>query len=248
MVLFLASCAPRPQPKEDPVPDPSPVPAYEEGASLDDVLIHRLSVNLGLAADDITVLEHREVIFSDLCLDTAPPDTGCAQTLTSGRIFILEANGFEHEYHTTMAGDSIRPATLALTWTREGGIAGHCDSLTVYLSGEVFSSNCRSQPNETSGYFSELLSSAQRSQFTMWFTKYGEMNLDISDPEGVADRMVNTLILHGVGPGSPSRVDQQAMFDWAQNLFRKLNSYRATRKPPDIGRLFDAEEVFRVGV
>jgi hypothetical protein len=157
-------------------------------------------------------------------LEISLPDTACGQVVTPGYIFILEADGIEYEYHITAVGDLIRPATLALTWTREGGFAGFCDRLTVYLSGEVYGSNCRSEPNETGGYFSDLLSTTQQEQFTSWFLKYGKTSLDVSDPAGVADRMVNTLVFYGSGTGRPGKADQQALFDWANVVFQKLYS------------------------
>lgn len=216
--VLLASCAPQAQPTED-LAAPT-----DETNSLDIVLVDRLSVNLDLDPDEITVKSERETQFSDLCLEISLPDTSCAQVVTPGRIFILEADGIEYEYHTNAAGDLIRPATLALTWTREGGFAGFCDRLTVYLSGEVFGSNCRSEPNETSSSFAELLSKAQQDQFNTWFLKYSEIRLDVSDPAGVADRMVNTLVFYGSGTGRPGKADQQVFFDWANAVFQKLYS------------------------
>jgi hypothetical protein len=224
LLSLLTACAPPAQPTGDPVPDSSPIPELDKNESLDDVLIHRLSVNLGLDADEITLKEHREVEFTDLCFDIAPQDTECAQALIPGRIFIFEANGFEYEFRTTLAGDSIQPATLALFWTREGGIAGFCDGLVVYLSGEVKAANCRSQPKETSGTFARLLSVQQQRQFFSWYSDYGEAVLDVSDPAGVSDRMINTLEFFGAGAGKPDRAAQEAMFEWALELFQKLNS------------------------
>lgn len=218
LTILLASCAPQAQPTEDPA-------APTEGTdSLDDLLVDRLAVNLGIDPGEITVKNESETEFSDLCLEISLADTACAQVVTPGRIFILEADGIEYEYHTTADGDLIRPATLALTWTREGGIAGFCDRLTVYLSGEVYGSNCRSAPNETSGSFAGLLSTAQQEQFNSWFLKYGETSLDVSDPAGVADRMVHTLVFYGAGTRKPGKADQQALFDWAYTVFQKLNA------------------------
>lgn len=223
VTILLVSCAPQAQPTEAPATD-LPSALTEDAGSVDEVLIHRLSVNLGLEKGEITVKSIREVDFGDLCLDAPANETTCAQVVTPGFIYILEANGIEYRYHTTAAGDMIRPATLALTWTREGGIAGFCDRLTVFLSGEVYSSNCRSDPNETSGYFARLLTAAQQEQFTTWYLRFGDVDLDISDPKGVADQMIHTLVFHGDGTSKPGRADQQAMFEWAQNLFQKLNS------------------------
>lgn len=223
LIIFLAACAAQAQPTEDPVSD-SPSTPTEDSDPLEEVLVSRLSANLGIDESEITVKSVRDVEFNDLCLDIPSPEIACAQVVTPGRIFILEANGIEYEYRTNEGGDSIRPATLALTWTRDGGFAGFCDRLTVFLSGEVYSSNCRSEPNETSGYFAQLLSAAQQEQFTTWHLKYGEVDIDVSDPKGVADRMINTLVFHGDGTGKPGKADQQAMFDWALKLFQKLNA------------------------
>jgi len=223
LFLLISSCSPR-EATEPPVFTTPVIEGADESDSLDDALVHRLSVNLGIDESEISILSSRETEFSDACMDIALPGVACAQVVTPGRIFILEANGLEYEYRTTANGDSIQPATLALTWRREGGIAGFCDGLTVYLSGEVYGTNCRSQPNETSGYFAKLITATEQKQFNSWFLKYGELNLDVSDPEGVSDRMINTLVFYGSGGGKPNKSEQQVLFDWAVALFQKLNS------------------------
>jgi hypothetical protein len=47
--------------------------------------------------------------------------------------------------------------------------------------------------------------------------------LDASDPEGVSDRMVTTLSVLGLSKEEPSASDKDAMFQWAQDLFQKIN-------------------------
>jgi len=37
------------------------------------------------------------------------------------------------EYRTNQDGMQIRPATVLMTWKREGGIAGFCDYITVFF-------------------------------------------------------------------------------------------------------------------
>ena len=137
---------------------------------------------------------------------------------------MLEANNIQYEYHTSENGTRIQPATLALTWKREGGIAGFCDSMAVFLSGEIIGSQCKSQPNATTGTFASLLSASDRKQFDTWITQFGEVTLDASDPKGVSDRMEVTLVLSGLGTGEPSAAQQQVLFTWAQKLFQKLYS------------------------
>lgn len=193
--------------------------------SIEDATVQLLAVNLGLDASAITVKTNEEAEFNDACMDVvAFSDVTCAQIATPGRVVVLEANGIEYEYHTSPEGDVIQPATLALTWTREGGIAGFCDRLVVFLSGEIYATNCKSQPAEVAGTFAEFLSTREMTQFNAWYLKFGDVSLDVSDPVGVADGMMNTIAFYGDGKGKPSKVDQQSLFEWAQNLYSKLNS------------------------
>jgi hypothetical protein len=186
------------------------------------VVRDQLSSNLDIDKKNITVVSNEAVEFPDACLGVAMQDVMCAQVLTFGRIIMLEAGGVKYEYHTNEDGSRIQPATLALTWKREGGIAGFCDSMTVFLSGEVYGNQCKSQPNGTMGIFANLLSATEQKQFTGWVSEFGQVDLDASDPEGVSDRMVVTLVLFGNGRKQPTEVEKEALFDWAQGLFRKL--------------------------
>jgi hypothetical protein len=136
---------------------------------------------------------------------------------------VLEANGIQYEYHTTADAARIQPATLALTWKREGGIAGFCDNMTVFLSGEVYVSNCKGQPDGKMKTFDSLFSAQQMEEFDNWVSTFGQMSLDSSDPEGVSDRMVRTMTLYGRGESQPSEDDKAAMFRWADDLFQKLS-------------------------
>jgi len=225
VLLILAACAP--QSTTESSASATPEPAVEETQDFDpvgDTVVQILAENLGLDKNVISLKSNKEVEFADDCPDIAFPRATCAKAVTSGLVIILEANGIEYEYHTSVDGDSILPATLALTWTREGGIAGFCDRLTVFLSGEIYGTNCRSQPTETVGSFASLLSASEQKQFNSWFLKYGEVNLDVSDPAGVADGMSNTLVFYGDGSSEPRETDKQALFEWAQNLYQKLYS------------------------
>ena len=56
-----------------------------------------------------------------------------------------------------------------------------------------------------------------------WMAQFGEENLDASDPKGVADRMVVTLNVFGSGSKQVTKSDQQALFEFAQNLYQKLS-------------------------
>jgi len=223
VLLILAACAPQPL-TEEPANAIPTVENSQDIDSIEDAVIQRLAENLGLEKNDISVKSTEKVEFGDACMDIAFPDVLCAQVVTPGRVIVLEAHGIEYEYHTSVDGDLIQPVTFALIWTREGGIAGFCDRLTMFLSGEICGMNCRSQPKEMASNFATLFSAQDQKQFNVWFLKYGEINLDVSDPEGVSDRMMNTLVFYGNGRGTANRADEQALFEWAQSLYQKLYS------------------------
>jgi hypothetical protein len=146
----------------------------------------------------------------------------CAQVVTPGRIIVLEANGIPYEYHTSQNGSRVQTATLAMVWKREGGIAGFCDTMVVFRSGEVLTSQCDLRGEGKMGTFAGLLTSREIQQFSNWTAEFGEAKLDASDPKGVADRMVVTLEFYGSGTEEPTESEQQALFKFAQDLYQEL--------------------------
>jgi len=230
LLLFITACTPLSQtPTEPPSliieqPDSglSDVPTKEALNPIEYMVIRQLSQNLDLSINYISVLENKTTDFNDACLGVSIQGVMCAQVVTPGHVIVLEANGIQYEYHTSEDGSRIQPATLVLTWKRDGGIAGFCDSLTVFLSGEIYGNQCKSQPNGTMGTFAKLLSSDEKDQFNTWIGEYGSVTLDASDPKGVADGMTLIVELHGVGNGKPGKPVEGEIFSWAQDLFNRL--------------------------
>jgi hypothetical protein len=206
--------------------DSSPVPADENKplSAVEEAVIQQLAGNLDLNPSDISVVSNESIEFRDSCMGVAMEGLMCAQVVTPGHVIVLEANGLQYEYHTNEDGSQIQPASFGLTWKREGGIAGFCDNLTVFLSGEVYGNQCNTGDVRT-GTFASLLSSSEQKQFDTWVKTYGQVDLDASDPKGVADGMTVLLSLYGDGKKiQPSASDQEAMFLWAQNLYQSLYS------------------------
>jgi len=202
-------------------PTPVPTRISKPVSPVEEVVVKQLAANLGLKISDISVVSNKSFEFSDACLAVTRPDVMCAQVITPGRIVLLKVKGTQYEYHTNTDGSQIVPATLALTWKREGGIAGLCDNLTIFLSGEVYGSQCNAGGGRMQT-FAGLFSATEQKQFTSWITKYGQVDLDASDPKGVADGMTVLLSLHGSGTGQPSKDDTAAIFLWVQDLYQKL--------------------------
>jgi hypothetical protein len=194
----------------------------QNSADVVQIVIKQLAANLGLKESDISVVSNATIEFNDACMGVAMEGIMCAQVVTPGHIIVLEANGVQYEYHTNADGSRVQPATLAMVWKREGGIAGFCDTMTIFRSGEVYTLQCKPQSKGRMGTFANLLSSSEQQQFMDWMATFGQANLDASDPKGVADQMIVTLELFGTGSQQATKSDQQVLFDFAQNLFQKL--------------------------
>jgi hypothetical protein len=196
----------------------------ENSNAAQDAAVAALSKNLGLDASQIEVVSTEVMEWPDACLGITQEGVACAQVVTPGFKIVLEANGKQVEYHTNQDGTIVVPATVALTWSRSGGIAGFCDSLTIYLSGEVQGSNCKSNEMVEKSA-SELLSPEEIATMNEWISKYGEINIDASDPKGVADAMSVRLTMYGTGTQQNMvQASQQLMLTFVQDLYQELMS------------------------
>ena len=179
-----------------------------------------LAKALGLSDAEISVVSVAAMEWPNACLGVTLPGMGCAEVITPGYNVVLEANGVVHEYHTDAAGASVQPASVALSWQRQGGIAGFCDELIVYRSGEVVGLDCKGD-QVSQGTLATTLSEADLAQFNGWLTQYGAVTVAHEDG-AVADAMSVTLNLNGLGAAQPGEAEQQAMVEWAQNLYAQL--------------------------
>jgi hypothetical protein len=228
IALAFTACAPQAAATEEPaVPEPDEpstpthVPVDLTPAQL--AAIKALSENLGLPASDIKLVSTEAVDWPDGCLGVQEEGLMCTQVIMSGFRVILEANGREVEYRTNEDGTQIRPATILLTWKREGGIAGFCDYLTVYLSGEVHRSSCK-DGKYVEGLLIDVLSKAEMTNLNEWVETYGNVTIDASDPKGVSDRMVVILELMGQGnQKTVSEANEKELLEFAQSLSQALS-------------------------
>lgn len=229
LIPLIAACAPVPAATEEPStvdeqPTSTEIPTDipEDLTPAQRAAIEALSENLGLPADQIILVSTEEVEWPDGCLGVQMEGLMCTQVITPGFRIVLEANGREVEYRTNEDGTQIRPATVLMTWKREGGIAGFCDVMTVYLSGEVHSSSCNNSQSVEKRLI-DVLSEEEIAHLDDWLQSYGNVSIDASDPKGVADRMVVTLEFMGLGnQETVSSENEQQLIESAQSLHQKL--------------------------
>jgi len=218
--VLIAACGPQATPLRStatPVP-PTPAPPTSTAVPPADLTpaqvaaLSALSESLGLPLAQIKIVQTEAVEWRDSCLDVDLPGLACLQVITSGFRIRLEANGLQYEYHTDQDGKSVRAATVALTWHREGGIAGFCDDMQVYLSGEVFGSSCGGE------YRLGKLTADEIQELREWVTTFGNVAVESKD-QAVADAMSLGLILNGLGTAQPTDADKTAMFNWVQVVY-----------------------------
>ncbi len=223
MILLISACAPQAQATSG----PSVIEGQATHISTDLTPAQRIAVstlaqNLGITPDKIKLVSTEVVDWPDSCLGVSTEGIVCSQVVTSGFRVILEANGKQVEYHTNQDASVIVPATVALTWKRSGGIAGFCDSMTIYLSGEVQATSCK-KADIVEKRLTDLVSPAEIATLNEWVTKYGVVNIDASDPAGVADRMTVNLKLIGIGAEQLTSPEaQKLLLQFVQDLNQKL--------------------------
>ena len=181
-----------------------------------------LAKSLGLEAYQIFVVSVAPREWPDACLGVSRGGVGCAQVITPGYAIVLEANqGQLYEYHTNQDGSTVQPANVALSWTRNGGIAGFCDELVIYHSGDIEVRNCQQEVVSASSL--AALAEADVALFNEWLANFGPVSI-LQDDGAVADSMAIGLSLTGAGSAQPTEAEQQALLQWAQNVYTQLQT------------------------
>ena len=136
-------------------------------------------------------------------------------------------------FETSQSGQADVSRSRAFTWHREGGIAGFCDEVTVYLTGLLTTSDCK-------GFHAQsYLTASQLEQLYGWVYKLGDFDYDDSNAP-LADGMQLTLSLDGTGQGEPDEQTIRDMIDFAATLDAQLGN--VAEAGPEVR---DAEDALR---
>ncbi|MGE5073731.1 MAG: hypothetical protein ACM3MF_09905 [Anaerolineae bacterium] len=196
----------------------APAEAMQAPGPAEQAAIKQLAHNLGVAGSEIKLVSSAPVEWPDSCLGVAMERVMCAQMVTPGYLIVLEAGGRQYEYHTNGDASQIVPAIPALDWKQEGGIAGLCQNLTVFPSGEIYAMDCRAGGDGRMA----VLTVAQRTQLYAWMDKLTTSTIDLSDPQGAADAMTRSADLFGHGTQPASDSDKHAIFDFGKALYTQV--------------------------
>lgn len=114
------------------------------------------------------------------------------------------------------AGRSSAALGLAFAWHREGGIAGFCDDLAVYVTGQLSATSCKNQDADNLGQ--RRMSADELAQLYPWIDEYAPFEYN-HDDGAVADSMQVTLIFSGMGSTEADEATKQAILAFAQELY-----------------------------
>ncbi|MCX7753878.1 MAG: hypothetical protein N2117_01350 [Anaerolineales bacterium] len=116
-----------------------------------------------------------------------------------------------------LSAQSGRPEAdwgLALTYSRQGGFAGFCDSLKVYLDGSVLLSSCKDVDIDF------RLDAGQLERLYGWYDTFAKIAYSQSDP-AVADALSVELTLEGQGTESPDQAGIEEILAFCQALIQQ---------------------------
>jgi len=123
-------------------------------------------------------------------------------------------------YLEAMGGRAGASWGLAFAWHREGGFAGFCDDLAVYVTGDVYASSCKgSQPKDLGV---RRLNVQQLTQMYAWVDNLKGFESDYSD-KATADAMRTYLMFAGTGARDARDDEKQAIQDIAAQLYTEMS-------------------------
>lgn len=116
-----------------------------------------------------------------------------------------------------VAGRSGASWGLAIAWHREGGIAGFCDDLTAYVTGQLVATSCKGET-----IAQRRMSAEELEQLYAWIDEYSAFEYEQADPATSADAMSVTLVFSSAGSTTADEATHQAILDFSANLYTEM--------------------------
>jgi hypothetical protein len=175
--------------------------------------------------DNVKVVESREVEWSDSCLGVDQPGVDCISQPTQGFEIKLEANGLQFDYHADQVGGQVRPATIGLIWTRQGGENKICDRLIIYLPDEAHTCWCNEGEMHTAKVnLQDILSMEEYEQLMDLLRHFTKNSIDNSINVESKSKLVDVaLTFHGQGQTTPQTADQLILLNMAEKIFSRIS-------------------------
>jgi hypothetical protein len=177
---------------------------------------------LNIDLNQVRVKSTNQVEWTDTCLGVEQPGTECLPETTPGYWVVMEANGLQFDYHSDRTGSKIRPATLGISWSREGGEQGYCDKLFVYLPDTAHACWCQSgEKRSATTSLLEILSDDEYAQFIDMLREFDENSIIQPESDGTNPAMVS-FTFYGQGQKLPDSYHKQSFMELAQEIFSRI--------------------------
>jgi hypothetical protein len=216
--LLLAACGAAAQPIAEPTAAPTAV-AEGMGADVAQQAVVALAAHLEIDPLDIAVISVEPAQWPDTCLGVHLPGQICAMHVVDGYRVVLEAQGHKIEYRTNADGSLAVPAQ-ALTWHREGGVAGFCDDLAIDQAGVALARTCKGGAPREVGR--AILNAEQDQQLQTWLASLSPFEVNQTD-QATADAMTILLSFDGQGEAAASDSDKQAIDEFAALVYAQIS-------------------------
>ena len=165
--------------------------------------------------------------WPDSCLGIETPGMVCAQHVVDGYLVTMNVDGQQYAYRTNADGSELA-AEVAVTWTREGGIAGFCNELIIDVTGMMTAYSCEGMPYTEVAQ--QLLNPEPRQQLYDWLNTLQPFNYEQSD-NAVADAMSITLSFNGHGDAAASDTEQSNIEAFAAQFYSQMALVDVTPTP-----------------
>ncbi len=223
----LASPSPvSPPPAFVVTPPPLPIPPTAGPSEPKSVIDARneLAQRLGIQEIQVQVVSTQPATWPNACLGIDLKGISCNQSPVSGYQITLAARGQQYVYHTDQAGDIVvltavpgeNQQNVLLHWTRTGGIAGFCNTLTIYQGGGVRAINC--EGGVVRQVIHKQMPPGQVQILQNWVNQYNSLSLHHTTPAPLHNEIVS-LQFGGTGSQSFDPQQMRSLFDYAASVF-----------------------------
>jgi hypothetical protein len=178
-----------------------------------------LAAQLDLDPLGIAVTSVEAAQWPDGCLGIQLPGQACAMHVVDGYKVVLEVEDYTYEYRTNADGSMAVPSQ-ALTWHREGGVAGFCDDLVVDQTGAAVAMSCKGGLPQEVGR--ATLDAEHIHQLQTWLAALSPFEVNQTD-KATADAMTIRLSFDGQGGAAADDADKQAIEGFASEVYAQIS-------------------------
>ncbi|MFN2183203.1 MAG: hypothetical protein ACK2UU_04400 [Anaerolineae bacterium] len=217
--VLLAACGGTALPTTQPPAATATVGPEDAGTGAAQKAADALAAQLDLDPLDIAVIGVEATQWPDGCLGIQLPGQACAMHVVDGYKVVLEAQDHTYEYRTNADGSMALPAQ-ALTWHREGGVAGFCDDLVIDQTGVAVAWSCAGGLPEEAGR--ATLNAEQAQQLQTWLASLSPFEVNQTD-KATADAMTIRMSFDGRGGSTAGDAEKQAIEGFAAELYAQIS-------------------------